>query len=157
MSSASALIGQLGQLVSPGPGFDTVNRLGEAADTETGECDKCDLTEDSPHPSHATDSGPGGLPQPGTLEHTVTLGLFRLQQSLNQAALKLGEGPESLLQEGYSLLTGQPVATDKLGQVAQTSPSVSYSTLTNVNPTSVALGVLATGNSHVNNTALGTP
>ena len=39
LSSASALIGQLGQLVSPGPGFDTVNRLGEAADTETGECD----------------------------------------------------------------------------------------------------------------------
>ena len=95
------------------------------------------------------DSRPGGLPQPGTLEHTVTLGLFRLQQGLNQAALKLGEGPESLLQEGYSLLTGQQVATDKLGQAAQTSPSVSYSTLTNVNPTSVALGVLATGNTTV--------
>ena len=75
----------------------------------------------------------------------MTLGLFRLQQGLNQAALKLQEGPESLLQEGYSLLTGQTVATDKIGQAADTAPSVSYSTLTNVNPTSVALGVLATG------------
>ena len=77
----------------------------------------------------------------------MTLGLFRLQQGLNQAALKLQAGPESLLQEGYSLLTGQTVATDKIGQAADTSgqASVSYSTLTNVNPTSVALGVLATG------------
>ena len=57
----------------------------------------------------ADDSRPGGLPKPGTLEHTVTLGLFRLQQGLNQAALKLQAGPESLLQEGYSLLTGQQV------------------------------------------------
>ena len=97
--------------------------------------------------SDADDSRPGGLPRPGTLEHTVTLGLFRLQQGLNQAALKLQAGPESLLQEGYSLLTGQTVATDKIGQpAADTAPSVSYSTLTNVNPTSVALGVLATGN-----------
>lgn len=95
--------------------------------------------------SDTDDSRPGGLPRPGTLEHTVTLGLFRLQQGLNQAALKLQEGPESLLQEGYSLLTGQTVATDKIGQAADTAPSVSYSTLTNVNPTSVALGVLATG------------
>ena len=104
--------------------------------------------DDISDPSHDTESDtrPGGLPQPGTLEHTVTLGLFRLQQGLNQAALKLQQGPESLLQEGYSLLTGQTVATDKIGQAAQTSPSVSYSTLTNVNPTSVALGVLATGN-----------
>ena len=39
----------------------------------------------------------------------MTLGLFRLQQGLNQAALKLQAGPESLLQEGYSLLTGQQV------------------------------------------------
>ena len=39
LSGASALIGQLGQLVSPGPGFDTVNRLGEAASTESGELD----------------------------------------------------------------------------------------------------------------------
>ena len=37
LSGVSSLIGQLGQLLSPGPGFDTVNRLGEAADTETGE------------------------------------------------------------------------------------------------------------------------
>ena len=37
LSGASALIGQLGQLVAPGPGFDTVNRLGEAASTESGE------------------------------------------------------------------------------------------------------------------------
>ena len=100
------------------------------------------------HPLDTDDSRPGGLPQPGTLEHTVTLGLFRLQQGLNQAALKLQAGPESLLQEGYTLLTGQQAATDKTGQAAgaDTAPSVSYSTLTNVNPTSVALGVLATGN-----------
>ena len=39
MQDASALISQLGQLVSPGPGFDTVNRLGEAASTESGELD----------------------------------------------------------------------------------------------------------------------
>ena len=89
-----------------------------------------------------------GLPTPGTLEHTVTLGLFRLQQGLTQLGLKLQAGPESLLQEGLGLITGQPAATDKIGQAAGTAGAspVSYSTLTNVNPTSVALGVLATGN-----------
>jgi len=46
-------------------------------------------------------------------------------------------------QYGYSLLTGQPVADNKIGTAA--ADSVTYSSLTSVNPTNVALGVLATG------------
>ena len=125
--SIDTLIGGLGQLVSPGPGFDTVNRLGEAAVVDE------------------EDEQTSGLPKPGTIQHAVTLGAFRLQQGLNQLAQKLSQ-PESLLSEvgqfGYSLLTGQPVADNKIGQAAD---SVSYSSISNINPTSVALGVLATG------------
>ena len=47
-----------------------------------------------------------------------------------------------MVQYGYSLLTGQPVADDKIGTAVD---SVTYSSLTSVNPTNVALGVLATG------------
>ena len=99
------------------------------------------------------DESIAGLPKPGTLEHTVKLGFFKLQQGINQFASKLSQ-PESLLtdvgQYGYSLLTGQPVADDKIGTAAATADSVTYSSLTSVNPTNVALGVLATGQSFKN-------
>ena len=98
------------------------------------------------------DESIAGLPKPGTLEHTVKLGFFKLQQGINQFASKLFQ-PESLLtdvgQYGYSLLTGQPVADDKIGTAAA-ADSVTYSSLTSVNPTNVALGVLATGQSFKN-------
>ena len=68
LPSLDSLIGGLKDLVSPGPGFDTVNRLGEAAV----------VTPDDDNDVNA------GLPKPGTLEHTVALGLFRLQQGINQ-------------------------------------------------------------------------
>ena len=47
----------LEDILSPGSDFQTVNRLGEAA---------------------VTDEEDNGLPKPGTLEHTVTLGLFKI-------------------------------------------------------------------------------
>ena len=83
-----------------------------------------------------------GLPRPGTLQHTVTLGVFRLQQvsfkflfltllliitpclcvqGLNQLAAKLSQ-PESLLADAASLVTGQPAAQDKLGVAAASNP-----------------------------------
>ena len=109
----------LEDILSPVSDFQTVNRLGEAAVT----------TEED-----------NGLPKPGTLEHTVTLGLFKIQQGLNRFA----RNPQSLLTEvgqlGYSLISGQPVADQKIGEL----PSTSLSSL-DVNPTNVALGVLATG------------
>ena len=92
LPSLQSLIGGLSELVSPGPGFNTVNRQGEPADTGD------------------TDEASSGLPTPGTLEHTVTLGLFRLSQGINQLAVKLSQ-PESLLTEvgqyGYSLISGE--------------------------------------------------
>ena len=106
--------------MSPGPGFDTVNRLGEVADD--------------------TEDDGSGLPKPGTLQHTFTLGVFRLQQALNQ----LVSSPDSFLADGISLFSGQPAADNKIGQAAGTSP-VSYSSITSLSPTNVALGVLATG------------
>ena len=110
----------LEDILSPGSDFQTVNRLGEAAATGG---------EDT-----------SGLPKPGTLEHTVTLGLFKIQQGINRFA----RNPQSLLTEvgqlGYSLISGQPVADQKIGEL----PSTSLSSV-NLNPTNVALGVLATG------------
>ena len=106
--------------MSPGPGFDTVNRLGEVADD--------------------TEDDGSGLPKPGTLQHTFTLGVFRLQQALNQ----LVSSPDSFLADGISLFSGQPAADNKIGQAAGTSP-LSYSSITSLSPTNVALGVLATG------------
>ena len=110
----------LEDILSPGSDFQTVNRLGEAA--ATGEEDT------------------SGLPKPGTLEHAVTLGLFKIQQGINRFA----RNPQSLLTEagqlGYSLISGQPVADQKIGEL----PSTSLSSV-NLNPTNVALGVLATG------------
>ena len=69
----------LEDILSPGPGFQTVNRLGEAAAT---------VEEDN------------GLPTPGTLEHAVTLGLFKIQQGINRFA----RNPQSLLTEVGAVL-----------------------------------------------------
>ena len=66
----------LENLLSPGEDFHTVNRLGEAADTEGAEAYS-------------------SLPQPGTLEHTLKLGLFKIQQGINRVT----NNPENILNE----------------------------------------------------------
>ena len=66
----------LEQILSPGADFQTVNRLGEAAVVESEETGS-------------------GLPQPGTLQHTLTLGLFKIQQGINRFA----RNPQSVLNE----------------------------------------------------------
>ena len=66
----------LENIFSPGSDFDTVNRLGEAADT-------------------GQEESYSGLPQPGTVEHSLKLGLFKLQQGLNRFA----RDPQSVLTE----------------------------------------------------------
>lgn len=47
-------------------------------------------------------------------------------------------------QLGYSLISGQPVADQKIGEIPSIPASTSFSEV-NVSPTNVALGVLATG------------
>ena len=73
-------------------------------------------------PTPAAPARPG-LPQPGTLEHGITLSLFRLQQTFNLALMDMF-GPE--------ILAGQPeegevrphfVKSDKIGTAAAAAPA----------------------------------
>ena len=78
-----------------GAGGGGVDRLGEAAHTTPG------------------------LPQEGTLAHTVTLGLYRLQQGLSGL---FNRGPASFLAE-----LAQPAVDHKVGEIADLPAHVTWS------------------------------
>ena len=84
-----------------------------------------------------------GLPVPGTLSHSLTLGLYQAQQNINRVVKGL-EG-SILTNPVHNLLVGHPVAEDKLG-VAALPDHVTYSQVkTGISPAYAALGVLTTG------------
>jgi len=100
-------------------GDSTVNKVGVAADS-------------APDQDHG--DSVAGLPKPGTLEHTITLALFKAQQSLNQM---MSSKPGA---------SSQPAIDNKLGVAAGEAPGVTFSEVaTGVDPTYAALGLLTTG------------
>ena len=72
-----------------------------------GEDNSADVNDDTP-----------GLPKPGTLSHTLTLGLLRAQQAANKVATVISNPSTALTnirEVANDYITGQPAAEDKIG------------------------------------------
>ena len=62
-----------------------------------------------------------GLPKPGTLSHTLTLGLLRAQQAANKVVTVISNPSTALTnirEVATNYITGQPAAEDKIGEAA---------------------------------------
>jgi hypothetical protein len=92
--------------------------------------------------------GGENLPKPGTLSHSLTMGLLKAQQTANKIANVMSDPSYALSNIGAvasNLISGQPPAEDKIGE-AHLPAHVTYSEVkTGLDPTYTALGVLTTG------------
>ena len=95
--------------------------------------------------SESEENNSSGLPTPGTLTHTVTLGLFKMQQAINQAVNGDGNILTNFGEVASNLITGQPSAQDKIGEAAVASHQTFSQVPTGIDPKLAALGLLTTG------------
>ena len=76
----------------------------------TGDDNSADISDDT-----------AGLPKPGTLSHTLTLGLLKAQQAANKVVTVISNPSTALTnirEVATNYITGQPAAEDKIGEAA---------------------------------------
>ena len=87
-----------------------ISGVSDAINNMFGDDNSGDVTDDTP-----------GLPKPGTLSHTLTLGLLRAQQAANKVVTVISNPSTALTnirEVATNYITGQPAAEDKIGEAA---------------------------------------